>query len=50
MFATVTTLFVVPIIYTYLRTKPPVDHESRLEESEREGARESRRNSVSERY
>jgi multidrug efflux pump subunit AcrB len=32
MFATVTTLFVVPIIYTYLRTKPPVDHERRLEE------------------
>jgi multidrug efflux pump subunit AcrB len=27
MFATVTTLFVVPIIYSYLRTKPPVDHE-----------------------
>ena len=26
MFATVTTLFVVPIIYSYLRTKPPVDH------------------------
>ncbi|HLK62618.1 MAG TPA: efflux RND transporter permease subunit [Bryobacteraceae bacterium] len=32
VFATVTTLFVVPIIYTYLRTKPPVDHERRLEE------------------
>ena len=32
MFATVTTLFVVPIIYSYLRTKPPVDHERRLEE------------------
>ena len=32
MFATVTTLFVVPIVYTYLRTKPPVDHERRLEE------------------
>jgi multidrug efflux pump subunit AcrB len=32
MFATVTTLFVVPIIYTYLRTKPPVDHERRLED------------------
>jgi multidrug efflux pump subunit AcrB len=32
MFATVTTLFVVPIIYTYLRTKPPVDHERRLDE------------------
>jgi multidrug efflux pump subunit AcrB len=34
MFATVTTLFVVPIIYTYLRTKPPVDHERQLEEEE----------------
>src|SRR5579863_7281920 len=32
MFATVTTLFVVPIIYSYLRTKAPVDHERRLEE------------------
>jgi multidrug efflux pump subunit AcrB len=32
MFATVTTLIVVPIVYTYLRTKPPVDHERRLEE------------------
>ncbi|HEY3457857.1 MAG TPA: efflux RND transporter permease subunit, partial [Bryobacteraceae bacterium] len=30
LFATVTTLFVVPIIYSYLRTKPPVDHEDRL--------------------
>jgi multidrug efflux pump subunit AcrB len=35
MLATVTTLFVVPIIYTYLRTKPPVDHERRLEEMNR---------------
>ena len=26
-FATVTTLFVVPIIYSYLRVKPPVDYE-----------------------
>jgi multidrug efflux pump subunit AcrB len=33
--ATVTTLFVVPVIYTYLRTKPPVDHERRLEEMNR---------------
>jgi len=32
MFATVTTLFVVPVIYTYMRTKAPVDHERRLEE------------------
>jgi multidrug efflux pump subunit AcrB len=30
LFATVTTLFVVPIIYSYLRTKPPVDHERRF--------------------
>jgi multidrug efflux pump subunit AcrB len=36
MFATVTTLFVVPIVYTYLRTKPPVDHERHLIERERE--------------
>ena len=34
IFATVTTLFVVPIIYTYLRTKPPVDHERALEAEE----------------
>ena len=32
IFATVTTLFVVPIVYTYLRTNPPVDHERRLKE------------------
>ena len=32
LFATITTLFVVPIIYTYLRTNPPVDHERRLDE------------------
>ncbi len=32
VFATVTTLFVVPIVYSYLRTNPPVDHERRLEE------------------
>ena len=40
-FATVTTLFVVPIIYTYLRTRPPVDHEhefGRLEASARSGS------------
>jgi multidrug efflux pump subunit AcrB len=32
LLATVTTLFIVPIIYTYMRTKPPVDHQRRLEE------------------
>jgi multidrug efflux pump subunit AcrB len=36
MFATVTTLFVVPIIYSYLRTKPPVDHERHLLKQEQE--------------
>jgi multidrug efflux pump subunit AcrB len=34
MFATVTTLFVVPIIYSYLRTAPPIDHERRFDEQE----------------
>jgi multidrug efflux pump subunit AcrB len=38
MFATVTTLFVVPIIYSYLRTRPPVDHEYRFDEQLREDA------------
>src|ERR1700739_3684464 len=32
IFATVTTLFVVPVIYSYLRTTAPVDHTRRLEE------------------
>jgi multidrug efflux pump subunit AcrB len=36
LFATVTTLFVVPIIYSYLRTRPPVDHELRFDQTERE--------------
>jgi multidrug efflux pump subunit AcrB len=31
MLATATTLIVVPVVYTYLRKKPPVDHERRLE-------------------
>ena len=38
LLATVTTLFVVPIIYTYLRTNPPVDHERLLHEREQEAA------------
>jgi len=36
LFATVTTLFVVPIIYSYLRTKPPVDYERQLIREEEE--------------
>jgi multidrug efflux pump subunit AcrB len=38
LFATVTTLFIVPIIYSYLRTSAPVDHEKRLAEREHETA------------
>jgi len=41
MGATVTTLFVVPIFYTYLRTQPPVDREKRLEDEERTEAVDS---------
>ena len=41
LFATVTTLFVVPIVYSYLRTKPPVDHERELEQEEREATLEA---------
>ena len=37
LFATVTTLFVVPIIYSYLRTNPPVDHAVQFDELERQG-------------
>ncbi|MEO7142900.1 MAG: efflux RND transporter permease subunit [Bryobacteraceae bacterium] len=40
LFATVTTLVVVPIVYSYLRTKPPVDHQRQIEEEEREGVPE----------
>jgi Cu/Ag efflux pump CusA len=40
LIATVTTLFVVPIIYSYLRTKPPVDHERQIEIEEHEGLSE----------
>ena len=37
--ATVTTLFVVPIIYSYLRTKPPADLEQQLQREEAEEER-----------
>ena len=32
--ATVTTLFVVPIIYSYLRQNPPANQERRLQQEE----------------
>ena len=41
LLATVTTLIIVPIVYSYLRKKPPVDHDKQIEEEEREGLPES---------
>jgi Cu/Ag efflux pump CusA len=38
--ATITTLFVVPLVYSLLRTKPPVNHEQRLVEEEHEYLRD----------
>jgi multidrug efflux pump subunit AcrB len=38
--ATITTLFVVPLVYSLLRTKPPVDHERRIVEEEHEYLRD----------
>jgi hypothetical protein len=29
-------LFIVPVVYTYLRKSPPVDHDKLIEEEERE--------------
>jgi multidrug efflux pump subunit AcrB len=46
MLATVTTLFVVPIIYSYLRTKLPVDHAHHFDELERQSAMQSNWESV----
>src|SRR5580698_3482233 len=37
LLATVTTLFIVPIVYSYLRKQPPVDHDKQIEEEERDG-------------
>ena len=34
--ATITTLFVVPVVYSLVRKKPPVDFDTKLEEEERE--------------
>jgi hypothetical protein len=35
--ATFTTLFLVPIAYTWLRGKPPVDYDKRVEEEWHQG-------------
>ena len=36
IFATVTTLFAVPIVYSLLRKKPPVDFDRKIEDEENE--------------
>jgi multidrug efflux pump subunit AcrB len=36
LLATVTTLFIVPVVYSLLRKKPPVNFDLRIEEEERE--------------
>jgi multidrug efflux pump subunit AcrB len=38
--ATITTLFVVPLVYSMMRTKPPVDHARRIVEEEHEYLRD----------
>ncbi|HEV2445552.1 MAG TPA: efflux RND transporter permease subunit, partial [Candidatus Sulfopaludibacter sp.] len=40
LLATVTTLFVVPLVYSMLRTKPPVDYERKMVEEEHEYLRD----------
>jgi len=37
LLATVTTLLIVPIVYSYLRIEPPIDHDLQIEEEERDG-------------
>jgi multidrug efflux pump subunit AcrB len=41
LLATVTTLLIVPIVYSYLRKEAPIDHDRQIEEEEREGLPES---------
>ena len=36
LLATFTTLFIVPLVYSLLRTKPPVDHEKKIAEEEKQ--------------
>jgi multidrug efflux pump subunit AcrB len=38
--ATITTLFVVPLVYSFLRTNPPIDYARRMVEEEQEYLRD----------
>jgi multidrug efflux pump subunit AcrB len=42
--ATLSTLFVVPIVYTFARKKPPVDFDKRIEEEQHEGESDQDKN------
>ncbi len=39
--ATICTLLIVPIVYSYMRKRPPIDHDKQIQEEEREGLPES---------
>jgi multidrug efflux pump subunit AcrB len=39
--ATITTLFVVPLVYSFLRTNPPIDYARRMAEEEQEYLRDA---------
>jgi len=41
LLATLSTLLIVPIVYSYMRKRPPIDHDKQIEEEEREGLPES---------
>ncbi len=41
LLATVTTLVIVPIVYSYMRKEAPIDHDRQIEDEEREGLVES---------
>jgi multidrug efflux pump subunit AcrB len=41
LLATISTLLIVPIVYSYMRKRPLIDHDKQIEEEEREGLPES---------
>jgi len=41
LLATVSTLLIVPIVYSYMRKQAPIDHDRQIQEEEREGLLES---------
>ena len=39
LFATITTLYFVPVMYSFLRKREPIDRDKRIEEEYHEGER-----------